>query len=92
VKKWIGSTFWVVSTKYLQSYLNRFRAQQAFKNSLLPTEEVVKCSTADLFEPSTIPSSWRQISNVKINAIINYSQRIEELMELVLKQMVAFVQ
>ena len=48
VKKWIDSTFWGVSTKYLQNYLNWYRVQQAVKNSLRPTEEVVKYSTVDL--------------------------------------------
>ena len=48
IKKWIGSTFWGVSTKYLQNYLNWYRVQQAFKNSLRSAEEIVKCSTNDL--------------------------------------------
>lgn len=48
IKKWIDSTFWGVSTKYLQNYLNWYRVQQAFKNSLRPAEEIVKCSTTDL--------------------------------------------
>jgi len=49
MKKWIDSTFWGVSTKYLQNYLNWYRIQQTFKNSLCPAEDLVKCSTIDLF-------------------------------------------
>lgn len=48
IKKWISSEFWGVSTKYLQNYLNWYRVQQAFKNSICPIEEFVKCSTIDL--------------------------------------------
>jgi len=48
VKKWIDSTFWGVSTKYLQNYLNWYRVQQAVKSSIRPIEEVVKYSTVDL--------------------------------------------
>lgn len=48
MKKWIDSTFWGVSTKYLQNYLNWYRVQETFKNSLCPAEELVKCSTIDM--------------------------------------------
>lgn len=48
VKKWIDSTFWGVSTKYLQNYLNWYRIQETFKNSISPTIEMVRCSTIDL--------------------------------------------
>jgi transposase-like protein len=48
MKKWIDSTFWGVSTKYLQNYLNWYRVQQAFKNSLRPAEEVAKCTLIDI--------------------------------------------
>ena len=48
LKKWIDSTFWGVSTKYLQNYLNWYRVQEAFKNSLHPIEDMVRCSTVDL--------------------------------------------
>jgi transposase-like protein len=49
LKKWIDSTFWGVSTKYLQNYLNWYRLDQSFKNSLRPAEEIVKCSTINMF-------------------------------------------
>jgi transposase-like protein len=48
VKKWIDSTFWGVSTKYLQNYLNWYRIQETYKNSLCPAVELVKCSTIDM--------------------------------------------
>lgn len=48
LKKWIDSTFWGVSTKYLQNYLNWYRIQEVFKNSIRPVEELVKSSTVDL--------------------------------------------
>jgi len=48
MKKWIDSTFWGVSTKYLQNYLNWYRVQQAFNNSICPTEEIARCVTIDM--------------------------------------------
>ena len=33
VKKWIDNTFWGVSTKYLQQYLNWYRVKEKIKNS-----------------------------------------------------------
>jgi transposase-like protein len=48
IKKWIDSTFWGVSTKYLQNYLNWYRVQQALKNSIHPVEEIAKHATIDL--------------------------------------------
>jgi hypothetical protein len=48
VKKWIDSTFWGVSTKYLQNYLNWYRIQETYKNSLCPAVELVKSSTIDM--------------------------------------------
>jgi len=33
VKKWLGNTFWGVSTKYLQQYLEWFRIKEQLKNS-----------------------------------------------------------
>jgi transposase-like protein len=48
MKRWIDSKFWGVSTKYLQNYLNWYRIQQTFKNSLCPAEDLVKCSTIDM--------------------------------------------
>jgi hypothetical protein len=48
VKKWIDSTFWGVSTKYLQNYLNWYRIQETYKSYLCPAVELVKCSTIDM--------------------------------------------
>lgn len=48
VKKWIDSSFWGVSTKYLQNYLNWFRIQEAYKKSTNPLAELVRCSIIDL--------------------------------------------
>ena len=31
-KKWIGNTFWGVSTKYLQQYLNWYRIKEKLKH------------------------------------------------------------
>jgi transposase-like protein len=64
VKKWIDSTFWGVSTKYLQNYLNWYRIQESFKNSLLPAMELVKCSTVDLQAKErfrTIPENYHTL-------------------------------
>jgi len=49
VKKWIDSTFWGVSTKYLQNYLNWFRIQQVFKTSIFAEQDMANCSTGDTF-------------------------------------------
>ena len=47
VKKWIDSTFWGVSTKYLQNYLSWYRVQETLKNSARPVEDFVRCSIID---------------------------------------------
>jgi hypothetical protein len=33
LKKWLDNTFWGVSTKYLQQYLDWFRVKEQLKNS-----------------------------------------------------------
>lgn len=48
VKKWIDYTFWGVSTKYLQNYLNWFRINQTFKKSTCAEQDIVSCSTEDM--------------------------------------------
>ena len=48
VKKWIDSTFWGVSTKYLQNYMNWFRIEQVFKKSIYAEHDIINCSTEDM--------------------------------------------
>lgn len=48
IKKWINSTFWGVSTKYLQNYLNWYRMKQKLKNYTSPLEELVNSSVKDM--------------------------------------------
>ncbi len=59
VKKWIDSTFWGVSTKYLQNYMNWFRVEQAFRKSICPQQDMVDCSTDDILALVR----YRQINN-----------------------------
>lgn len=64
VKKWIDSTFWGVSTKYLQNYLNWYRVQEMVKNSICPIVELVKCSTMDMRSKEryrTIPENYHSL-------------------------------
>ena len=49
VKKWIDSTFWGVSTKYLQNYLNWYRIQEAYKKSICVKQDMANGSTEDIF-------------------------------------------
>jgi len=58
VKKWIDSTFWGVSTKYLQNYMNWFRIEQAFRKSIYAEQDIVNCSTED----SLSLNRYRQIN------------------------------
>jgi transposase-like protein len=58
VKKWIDSTFWGVSTKYLQNYMNWFRIEQAFRKSICAEQDMIDCSTEDLLTLSR----YRQIN------------------------------
>jgi hypothetical protein len=44
LKKWIDGTFWGVSTKYLQNYLNWFYMQEKFKHESITTEKMVVAS------------------------------------------------
>lgn len=48
VKKWIDSTFWGVSTKYLQNYMNWFRIEQIFRKSICAEQDIIDRSTEDL--------------------------------------------
>ena len=48
IKKWIDSTFWGVSTKYLQNYLNWYRIIEIHKNSMSAKQDIINCSTEDL--------------------------------------------
>ena len=58
VKKWIDSTFWGVSTKYLQNYMNWFRIEQAFRQSIYAEQDIANCSTED----SLSLNRYRQIN------------------------------
>ena len=44
LKKWIDSTFWGVSTKYLQNYLNWFYMREKLKNENITTEKMAIAS------------------------------------------------
>lgn len=59
VKKWIDSTFWGVSTKYLQNYMNWFRIEQVFKKSICAEQDIINCSTEDMMTLSR----YRQINS-----------------------------
>lgn len=48
IKRWIDLTFWGVSTKYLQNYLNWYRIQQTFRKSISAEKDIVNCSTDDM--------------------------------------------
>jgi len=48
LKKWIGGTFWGVSTKYLQNYLNWFYLREKLKFESITVEKVVKLSLQNL--------------------------------------------
>lgn len=59
IKKWIDLTFWGVSTKYLQNYMNWFRIEQTFKKSICAEQDIMNCSTEDM---STL-SRYHQINH-----------------------------
>jgi len=44
LKKWISNTFWGVSTKYLQNYLNWFYMREKLKNESITTEKMACAS------------------------------------------------
>jgi transposase-like protein len=44
LKKWIDGTFWGVSTKYLQNYLNWFYMREKMKNESMTTEKMALAS------------------------------------------------
>ena len=48
IKKWIDSTFWGVSTKYLQNYLNWYRIHEAYKKSICVIQDMANGSTEDI--------------------------------------------
>jgi len=65
IKKWIDSTFWGVSTKYLQNYLNWYRIQQTFKKSICAEQDIAGCSIEDMLTLSR----YRQINEKYRNLI-----------------------
>lgn len=44
LKKWIDNTFWGVSTKYLQNYLNWFYIKEKMRNESITTEKMALAS------------------------------------------------
>jgi len=58
LKKWIDSTFWGVSTKYLLNYMNWFRIEQAFRKSIYAEQDIINCSSDD----SLTLNRYRQIN------------------------------
>ena len=48
LKKWIDDTFWGVSTKYLQNYLNGFYLREKLKSEDMTVEKVVSLSLQNL--------------------------------------------
>lgn len=48
IKKWIDSTFWGVSTKYLQQYLNWFRIKEVIKDVKQVSKEFSIKTTTDI--------------------------------------------
>ena len=48
LKKWIDGTFWGVSTKYLQNYLNWFYLREKLKSEHITTEHVGALSLQNL--------------------------------------------
>jgi transposase-like protein len=44
LKKWIAGSFWGVSTKYLQNYLNWFYMREKFKHESITTEKMALAS------------------------------------------------
>jgi len=48
LKKWIDGTFWGVSTKYLQNYLNWFYLREKLKSESITVDKVVSLSLINL--------------------------------------------
>ena len=48
LKKWIDGTFWGVSTKYLQNYLNWFYMREKMKNDSITTEKMAIASLQNI--------------------------------------------
>lgn len=48
LKKWINGEFWGVSTKYLQQYLNWFRAKEMLKYKRQPIAQLAVLTIADI--------------------------------------------
>lgn len=48
LKKWINGQFWGVSTKYLQQYLNWFRAKEMLRYNNQPVSQLVQQTVVDI--------------------------------------------
>ncbi len=48
LKKWIDNTFWGVSTKYLQQYLNWYKVKETIKNNKFITKSFAEKTVEDI--------------------------------------------
>jgi transposase-like protein len=69
IKKWIDNTFWGVSTKYLQQYLNWYRVKEMLKNR----NDKLKAFTQKVTEDITAYQKYKEIdfSYEKLISILN---------------------
>ena len=59
IKKWIDNTFWGVSTKYLQQYLNWYRVKEMMKNR----NDKQKIFTQKVSEDITAYQKYKEIDS-----------------------------
>jgi transposase-like protein len=71
LKKWLDNTFWGVSTKYLQQYLNWYRVKEHLKGSTQLTRDFSLRTTEDIKVALKFGRIQDQYENLIINTNLN---------------------
>jgi len=71
LKKWLDNTFWGVSTKYLQQYLNWYRVKERLKGNAQLTREFSLRTTKDIKAGVKFGQIHGHYENLIINTNIN---------------------
>lgn len=69
LKKWLGNTFWGVSTKYMQQYLNWYRVKEHLKGSARPARDFALKTTESLEARFKFAQIQKEYENLDINTI-----------------------
>lgn len=71
LKKWLDNTFWGVSTKYLQQYLNWYRVKEHIKGSAQIAKDFAQKTTENVKAGTKFRQIQKEYENLNINTILD---------------------